>query len=234
MCFQNARVTQDTVVLTAHTRERFENAHISQHTQNNTPQKTLCTPTTHHTTTTCTTQSQQAPYSKKKHISTRKNPSVHDTRKNFCVQLVHPPVFHHGGLGKADVWFGLVGVSHDVHGAAMCFLKTFSMMKTRRDHRKKDVGNWRKQKKRRLREKREILAPTQTAPNPERRHPDRPHLDRSHFFLAAPTRTAVTQTTSTRTAPSRTARHRDRSPTRHQTTRRPTRRAHEMNAQGFF
>ena len=29
-----------------------------------------------------------------------KNPSVHDTqKKNFCVQLVRPPVFHQGGLG---------------------------------------------------------------------------------------------------------------------------------------
>ena len=27
-------------------------------------------------------------------------------KKNFCVQLVRPPVFHQGGLGLVGVWFG--------------------------------------------------------------------------------------------------------------------------------
>ena len=46
------------------------------------------------------------PISKKLISIRKKKTSVYDTQKNFCVQLVRPPVFHQGGLGQFGEWFG--------------------------------------------------------------------------------------------------------------------------------
>ena len=82
----------------------------------------------------------------------------------------------------------------------LCVVKTFSMMKTRTDHRNssKDLENWKNKQKegRQRKKKREMLAPTRTAP----------HLDCTHFFPGTP----------------RPPPHPRAHPDRHQTTRQRT------------